>query len=394
MPSTAALIVAGGTGQRFQSHLPKQYHLLAGKPVLYHTIHAFLTHPRIDWVQCVIHPAHRDYYAAAIADLELPPPLFGGETRQDSVRQGLMGLTSSLLPPQNPDFVLIHDAARPLVDPALIDRVISALNEAEAVIPALPVVDTLKSGKIGGTALKTVPRDALCRAQTPQGFHFQRILELHQRHAGQNYTDDSALCEAAGIHPLLVEGNERNMKITTEADLNQAGQFLRAMEEYRTGSGFDVHRFTALEEGQQGVIVCGVIIPHDHALEGHSDADVGLHALTDAILGAFGAGDIGHHFPPNDPRWRGADSGQFLQHALLLLRQRGGRLIHADLTLICERPKIGPHREAMLVRLADLMEVPRGRISIKATTTEGLGFTGRREGIAAQAIATIAIPQG
>lgn len=381
----AALIVAAGRGSRFGPGLPKQYQHLAGEPILRHTVRAFLHHPQVNRVQVVIHPDDAEMYAATIAGLALPPPVAGGASRQESVLRGL-----ECLAPAMPAQVLIHDAARPLVSSALIDRVTLALRQGTAAIPALPVVDTLKrtvdpqSGLITGT----VERQGLWRAQTPQGFPFAAILAAHRHCVGQQLTDDAAVAEACGIPVALVEGDEDNFKVTTERDLHVADRMLRPVMETRTASGFDVHRFC---EGDH-VMLCGIAVPHDQGLLGHSDADVGLHALTDALLGTLGAGDIGRHFPPSDPQWRGAPSDVFLRHAVALLQAAGGKVIHLDVTLICERPKIGRHRDDMRARVAEIATIAATRVSIKATTTEQLGFTGRREGIAAQAVATVQLP--
>ncbi len=382
MPSCIALIVAGGSGQRFGAERPKQYHDLAGQPVLRRTVEAFLHHPAVTGVQVVIQPAHREFYNAAIAGLGLPEPVAGGVTRQDSVRNGLERLNS-------PDLVLIHDAARPLVDVGTIQAVIDALAEAPGALAAVPVADTLKRCD-GAQVSTTVDRTGLWRAQTPQGFRYPDILAAHRAAAGLDLTDDAAVAERAGLRVVLVPGKEENFKVTTQDDLSRAERAVtRTLGDMRTGTGFDVHRFT---DGD-AVVLCGVPVPHTQKLEGHSDADVGLHALTDAILGAIGSGDIGSHFPPSDPQWRGADSGMFLRHAAELVHARGGRIAHVDVTLICERPKVGPHRAAMVSRVAELLGIAEERVSVKATTTERLGFTGRGEGIAAQAVATVRLPE-
>jgi len=386
MSSCVALIVAAGSGERFGGEKPKQYLSLAGKPLLRHTIEAFLAHPAVTAVQVVYQPLHRDYYDQAVAGLGLPEPVPGGATRQDSGRLGLERLAE--WPGGPPKTVLIHDAARPLVDAGTISRVLAALDHTPAAIAAVPVFDTLKRGE-GGLAIGTVDRAGLWQAQTPQAFHFSTILEAHRRLAGAGLTDDASVAERAGLSVALVPGSPDNIKVTTPDDLARAHRLLGPTPtDSRTGLGFDVHRFA---EGDQ-VTLCGVSIPHRHRLEGHSDADVALHALTDAILGAIGAGDIGSHFPPSEPRWRGADSTVFLRHAVELVRARGGVIGHVDVTLICERPKIGPHRAAMVARLADVLGIAEDRVSVKATTTERLGFTGREEGIAAQAVATVALP--
>jgi len=378
---TAALIVAAGRGHRLGGAMPKQYLPLAGRAVLRHSLETFARHPAVGAVRVVIHRDDLDLYGAAADGLGLLPPVEGGATRQESVRLGLESLREL-----NPARVLIHDAARPFADAALIQRMIGALDGSPGAIPALPVADTIKRGS-AGMIVETVDRQALWRAQTPQAFRYGEILAAHQAAAGRELTDDAAVAEAAGLTVALVPGAEENFKVTTEADLSRAERILAPAADIRCGNGFDVHRFAP---GNQ-VMICGIALSHDHGLEGHSDADVGLHALTDAILGAIGAGDIGQHFPPGDPRWRGADSIRFLAHAAALVAERGGRLLSLDVTIICERPKIGPHRAAMIARIAEILGLDPSRVSVKATTTEGLGFTGRREGIAAQATATVAL---
>jgi 2-C-methyl-D-erythritol 4-phosphate cytidylyltransferase / 2-C-methyl-D-erythritol 2,4-cyclodiphosphate synthase len=378
---TVALIVAAGRGSRFGGASPKQYAELAGKPVLRHSLEAFARHPKVGAVRVVIHDDDRALYDAASAGLSTLAPVTGGATRQESVLRGLESLQA-----MKPAVVLIHDAARPLVDAALIDRMLAALAAAPGAIPALSVADTVKRAA-NGQVVETLDRRSLWRAQTPQAFRYRDIMAAHLAAAGLELTDDAAVAEAAGLVVALVEGAEENFKVTTEADLRRAQQILAPAVDVRTGSGFDVHRFGP---GNQ-IMLCGIPVPHDHGLLGHSDADVGLHALTDAVLGAIGAGDIGQHFPPSDPRWRGADSAQFLAHAGALVRERGGRILSADITLICERPKVAPLRAAMVARVAAILGLDASRVSVKATTTEGLGFTGRGEGIAAQATASVAL---
>lgn len=385
MSRCAALIVAAGRGSRFGGPKPKQYLDLAGQCVIRRAVLPFVGHAAIDVVQVVIHPDDAAICAHALAGLDLPPPVAGGASRQDSVRLGLESLAE-----HKPDLVLIHDAARPFVTGAIIERVLAALGSAPAAIAAQPVVDTLKrsGGGDAGVVVETIARAGLWRAQTPQAFHFEAILAAHRRFAGAGLTDDAAVAEQAGLTVKLVAGDEDNIKVTNETDWAQAVRIAAADLETRSASGFDVHRFAPGD----AVTLCGVSIPHSARLEGHSDADVALHALTDALLGTIGAGDIGLHFPPSDPQWRGAESGQFLRHAAALVRAAQGRIIHVDLTVICDRPKLGPHRERMRASLAELLAVPLARVSVKATTTEGLGFTGRSEGIAAQAIATVQLP--
>jgi 2-C-methyl-D-erythritol 4-phosphate cytidylyltransferase/2-C-methyl-D-erythritol 2,4-cyclodiphosphate synthase len=379
MAETVALIVAAGRGERAGGGVPKQFRLLAGKPVLRWAIEAFRTHPEIDAVQTVIHGDDRQRYEDATEGAGLDDPIVGGATRADSVRNGLDALGRS--PPRR---VLIHDGARPLVSSSLISRIINALDNADAAAPLLPVTDTLRRRTAGG--YETVPRDDLLRAQTPQGFRFHKIWDAHRRFAGEPVTDDLALAERANLSIAAVAGEETNIKLTTTDDFAAAEKLaLSSLLDVRTGTGFDAHRFGPGDH----VWLCGVKVPHSATLVGHSDADVGLHALTDAILGALGAADIGAHFPPSEERWRGAPSHLFLGHAAELVRQRGGFISHVDVTLICERPKVGPHREVMRARLAEILRIDIGRVSVKATTSDGLGFTGRSEGIAAQAVATI-----
>ncbi len=383
MVSTFALVLAAGRGTRFGGTLPKQYLPLGGSSVLRHAVEAFARHPRVDGVLVTIRPEDREAYDRALAGLDLLPPVAGGAERQDSVRLGLEALA-----PHRPKLVLIHDGARPFPDTRLIDRVLDALDRAPAAIPGLPLGDTIKRVS-GETITGTIDRTGLWRVQTPQGFHFDAILEAHRRVAGQALTDDAAVAEAAGIAPLVVAGGEANLKVTTTDDLNAAERLIAARQgDVRVGQGFDVHPFGPGD----GLMVCGVWLPHDAGVVGHSDADVGLHALTDAVLGAIGAGDIGMHFPPSDPQWKGASSDRFLAHAVGLVRAKGGGVAALDVTIICERPRIGPHRAAMVERIAAIAGVAPDRVSVKATTTERLGFTGRGEGIAAQAVATVRLP--
>lgn len=382
MSGCIALVVAGGRGRRFGGELPKQYRPLAGRPLLRYSVAAFCGHARVEAVRVVIHPDDRALHDAAVEGLAVLEPCHGGGERQDSSRLGLESL-EGLAPAR----VLIHDAARPFVDAATIDRVIGALDGAPGAIAAVPVTDTLKRGA-EGRSLGTVERAGLWRAQTPQGFRFPEILAAHRRAAGAALTDDAAVAEAAGLAVTLVQGSEDNLKVTTEDDLRRAEQRLAAAWEPRVGTGFDVHQFGPGDK----LMLCGLPIAHERGLVGHSDADVGLHALTDALLGCIGAGDIGGHFPPSDPRWKGAPSERFLRHAGELVAARGGRIVNLDVTIICERPKIGPHREAMAKRIAEILGIAPARVSVKATTTDKLGFTGRGEGIAAQAVATVRLP--
>ena len=380
MGGTVALVVGAGEGQRFGGELPKQYHLLAGVAVMRRSLKAFMDHPDVSVVQAVIHPNHHELYDAAVQGLALPVPVDGGATRQGSVLNGLESLNAD-----EPSTVLIHDAARPLVDPGVISRVLAALQTSPGAIPALAVADTLKRSD-GQFVETTVDRQGLWRAQTPQGFHYQNILAAHRQAGGDELTDDAAVAERAGLAVAIVEGSEDNVKVTRTGDMVRAERILGAGET-RTGLGFDVHRFGPGDH----VMLCGVKVPHEFGLEGHSDADVGLHAVTDALLGAIGEGDIGTHFPPSDPQWKGTESDIFLRHAGDMIAGMGGRISNIDVTLICEQPKIGPHRAAMIKRMAEILRITEHHISIKATTTERLGFTGRGEGIAAQAAATVVL---
>lgn len=383
MVECVALVVAAGRGERFGGETPKQYMGLGGEPLLRRTLKAFLDHPAVDAVCPVIHPGDRELFDISAAGLELLEPVAGGATRQESVLLGLESLAG--MPPYA---VLIHDAARPLVDEGLISRALSALDDVPAAVPAIPVSDTLKRADAGAAPLRlvagTVDRAGLWRAQTPQAFRFTDILAAHRRLADENLTDDAAVAEMAGLAVALVAGSENNLKVTTVDDLDRARRLLGGGE-IRTGIGYDVHRFGPGDH----VMLCGVAVPFSAGLIGHSDADVGLHALTDALLGAIGAGDIGSHFPPTDPRWRDAPSATFLRHAGDLVRARQGTILNLDVTVICEKPRITPHRAAMIERIADILELTADRVSVKGTTTEGLGFTGRGEGIAAQGVATL-----
>ncbi|ANK81040.1 MAG: bifunctional 2-C-methyl-D-erythritol 4-phosphate cytidylyltransferase/2-C-methyl-D-erythritol 2,4-cyclodiphosphate synthase [Rhizobiales bacterium NRL2] len=387
----AALIVAAGRGRRLGGTLPKQYLPLGEGALLRHTVKAFLGHPEIGAVLVVIGAEDHALYESAAGDLGLGAPVTGGAERQDSVRLGLQALRAVA-----PERVLIHDAARPFVSRKLIDAVLAGLDGADGALPALAVSDSLK--RLSGEAIAAdVDRAGLVRAQTPQGFRFDAILAAHEAAAGQALTDDVAVARMHGIDVVTVQGEEDNFKITTSDDLARARGLLagraaasRSSRVYRTGNGFDVHRYAA----GRPMIVCGVEIPHDRGLAGHSDADVGLHAITDAVLGAIADGDIGDHFPPGDPQWRGASSDRFLRFAAERVRQRGGEIVAVDVTLVCETPKMKPHREAMRACIASIAAIPTDRVSVKATTTEKLGFTGRSEGMAAQATATVALPAG
>jgi 2-C-methyl-D-erythritol 4-phosphate cytidylyltransferase/2-C-methyl-D-erythritol 2,4-cyclodiphosphate synthase len=378
-----ALIVAAGRGERAGGEVPKQYVDIAGKAVLAHAIDALAGHTGIDAVQVVIGAGQEALYREAIGERALPPPIIGGATRRESVLRGLEAIAG-----RAPTHVLIHDAARPFVPAAVIDRLLAALAVAEAAVPVLPVVDSLARG--ADLLGEPVARDALLRVQTPQAFRFPAILAAHQTWpADREATDDAQIARAAGRDVATVAGDVMLDKLTHPGDLAAAADRLVRPLVTRTGMGFDVHVFGP----GNGIMLGGIFIVHDHALVGHSDADVALHALTDALLGAICDGDIGTHFPPSDSRWKSADSSRFLDHARSLVAAQGGRIDHVDVTVICEHPKIGPHRDAIRARIAAVLQVHVSQVSIKATTTERLGFTGRGEGIAAQATATIRIPE-
>ena len=388
---TAAVILAAGRGSRAATALgiPKQYARIGGEAVLSHTLRAFLAHPAIALVQVVIHADDLDAYRSASRDSgnKALPPVTGGATRQASGLQGLEALHA-----RDVGTVLMHDAARPFVEPDTIEQVIAALGRFQGAIPGLEVADTLKRVGTDGGIRGTVERAGLWRAQTPQAFRYADLLSAHRRAAAagkHEFTDDSALAEWAGLSVAVVPGHATNFKITTPEDLGMAERALggSGVPDIRTGNGFDVHRFASGDHVWLG----GVRIPHSHKLDGHSDADVALHALTDAILGAIGDGDIGQHFPPSDMRWKGAASRLFLEDASRRVKALGGRIGNVDLTILCEAPRIGPHRELMRAAIAGILGIDISRVGVKATTTETLGFTGRREGIAAMATATVVL---
>ena len=385
-PFIVAIIVAGGRGHRAGAGIPKQYRSMpdgSGHNVLARSIAIFAENPAISKLCVIIHKDDVSLYKKSINNCNYKEKItftFGGDSRQQSVLNGLEALAKD-----NPQTVFIHDAARPFASQALIARCIDKLGNNDGVIPALPVTDTLKKAE-NGLISETVPRDGLFRAQTPQLFLFAKLYEAHKA-APKNLTDDAAVAEHAGLRVHIVDGDAQNIKLTTEEDFTMNMQLLP-----RTGSGFDVHRFGAAGSAEE-IMLCGVRVPHDRKLIGHSDADVGLHALTDAILGGLAEGDIGDHFPPSDATNKDRASSEFLQHALKLAADKQAKLTHIDLTLICEMPKIGPHRDAMRAALSALTGLPLSAVSVKATTTEGLGFTGRGEGIAAQATATLLIAE-
>jgi 2-C-methyl-D-erythritol 4-phosphate cytidylyltransferase/2-C-methyl-D-erythritol 2,4-cyclodiphosphate synthase len=384
----AAVIVAGGRGLRAGGELPKQYRQLAGVPVIRSTLAAFLDHPGVGAVQPVIHPQDEDLFRATAAALpRLLPPVHGGATRQASVRAGLEALDATA-----PGLVLIHDAARPYASLALIDRAINAGRDHGAAVPARPIADTVKRIDGVGVITETLDRNSLRTVQTPQAFSFALIRDAHRRAAAArlaDFSDDAALAEWAGHRVSVFEGDPANMKMTTNDDFLRA-EALRsaALGDVRTGSGFDVHVFA---DGDH-VMLGGVRIPHSRGVHGHSDADVVLHALVDAILGALAEGDIGQHFPPSDPQWKGASSDRFLAFACERVRARGGVIANLDATVVCEAPRVSPHRDAMRERIAAIAGIAAARVAVKATTSEKLGFTGRGEGIVAMATATLRLP--
>ena len=389
-PDPAILIVAAGRGHRAGGGLPKQYRKIGGTSVLALTIEQFRDFRPGCRIQCVIHPDDHALYEDAVVGINgLEVPVHGGATRQESVLNGLRTLDE-----RAPEVVLIHDAARPFVEANVIAAVADAVGEGNGAIAACPVVDTLKRETSGQSIGETVPRDGLWGAQTPQAFPFQSILALHEKahEAGFETSDDAAVAEWGGLPVTLIESGRGNLKLTTERDFEEAETMARnmspALPDIRVGHGYDVHAF----EPGEAVILGGVKIPHDRRLKGHSDADVALHTITDAIYGAISDGDIGHHFPPSDPQWKGTASDVFLRHAIERVQSRNGIVTAIDLTIICEEPKIGPHRDSIRERIADITGIASERISVKATTTEKLGFTGRSEGIAATATATVMLP--
>ncbi|MDF2493372.1 bifunctional 2-C-methyl-D-erythritol 4-phosphate cytidylyltransferase/2-C-methyl-D-erythritol 2,4-cyclodiphosphate synthase [Sphingomonas sp.] len=368
---TVVLIVAAGKGERTGGEIPKQFAPLAGRPMLMWSHAALAVHPTIDDILVVIGPGQEGLLKDCLPDARF---VLGGATRRESVARGIASL-------QDADRIIVHDAARPFPSSSVVDRLLAALDQADAAIPVLPVTDTIVSAEGA-----TVPRDQLSRVQTPQAFRAAALLRAHAEWTGDEPTDDAQMVRALGGSVALVQGDVMLEKVTWPGDFTAAEA--RIGWETRMATGFDVHRLV------DGADLClgGVKIPHHQGLSGHSDADVALHALTDALLGTIAAGDIGLHFPPSDPQWRGAESGQFLRHAADLVADRGGQIVFVDLTIMCEAPKIGPHRAAIQGRIAELLGLSTDRVSVKATTTERLGFTGRGEGIAAQAAATVRVP--
>ena len=380
----AALILAAGQGSRAGTDIPKQFRQIGGKAVLAHSVEAFARHPAVGAVYLVIGSGQQETVRTMIGDGQVTAIIQGADSRRGSVRAGLEAIAAT----GGADRVLIHDAARPFLSPSMIDQLLAALEQAPGAFPALPVADTLvkSTGNIAGDI---VDRSGLYRVQTPQAFHFESIIRAHRAwDSSREATDDAQMLREAGHDVLMVPGDERLEKLTYPQDFARAEAQLASCRTTRVGMGYDVHRLAADEE----LWLCGVQVPHDRGLAGHSDADVAIHAIVDAVLGALSEGDIGNHFPPSDPQWRGAASSRFLEYAANRVTERGGRMEHIDVTIICEAPKIGPHRDAMRHRISEILAIPLDRVSVKATTTERLGFAGRREGIAAQAVATISLP--
>ena len=373
--TTTALIVAAGKGSRAGGEVPKQYQLLGGKPMLRRAVEALVHHPAIAKVRVIVGAGYEHLAAEALAGLQVGPLITGGAERADSVRAGLAQVEG--------DAVLIHDAARPFCPPRVVDRLLAPLEFFDGAAPVLAVGDTLAraTDRLEGS----IDREGVVRVQTPQAFRLSALRSAYEKWSGASPTDETTVARAAGLAVAAVEGDAALEKVTTSADFARANAWLQSRMRARTGLGFDVHAFG----GEGPIMMGGVAIPYPRGLAGHSDADVVLHAITDALLGASGLGDIGEHFPPSDPQWKGAPSDRFLSHAANLIRDRGGIIDHVDCTVICEEPKVGPHRLEMKRRVAAILQLDEAQVSIKATTTEGLGFTGRREGIAAQAVANI-----
>ncbi|MEK9693626.1 MAG: bifunctional 2-C-methyl-D-erythritol 4-phosphate cytidylyltransferase/2-C-methyl-D-erythritol 2,4-cyclodiphosphate synthase [Rhodospirillaceae bacterium] len=385
MTQCFALVLAAGHGSRFGSDIPKQYTLLGGKPILRHALEALIFHPKIDQVRVVIRPEDEKLYKALSRDLPLMSPVMGGATRQDSTKNGLKSFEKA--PPQK---ILIHDGARPFPSERLIKEIVEKLDSFDAVIPGLQVHDALK--RISETNLleETIDRRNIVRAQTPQGFRYRAISRAHDFVEEKLFYDDSEIAKKAGLRVSVVKGDPKNLKITTAEDLIHGSCILgEEIMSFRTGIGFDVHKFGPGDH----IVLGGVKIDHNQALIGHSDADVLLHAITDAILGSIAAGDIGTHFPDTDPQWQNVESSIFLKRAGECLSELGGKIINIDATIICERPKINPHRNAIAANISSVLGLNPACVSIKATTTEQLGFTGRSEGIASQAVVSVSLPQ-
>jgi 2-C-methyl-D-erythritol 4-phosphate cytidylyltransferase/2-C-methyl-D-erythritol 2,4-cyclodiphosphate synthase len=373
--TVTALIVAAGKGERLGGGVPKQYRMLGGKPVLRWAVEALVAHPAVNALRVAIGKGQQELAGAALDGLNVGPFIEGGNERADSVRAGLDAITG--------DAVLIHDAARPFCPPAVVDRLLASLEFFEGATPVLPVGDTVAraTDRVG----EPVDRAGLVRVQTPQAFRLDALRQAYSAWSGSAPTDETTVMRAAGMDVAAVAGDPALDKLTTTADFARAEEWLASRLVPRTGMGFDVHAFS----GEGPIMLGGISVPHSRGLAGHSDADVVLHAVTDALLGAGGLGDIGEHFPPTDPDWKGVSSDRFLRHAVKLLREKGAIVDHVDCTIIAEEPKVGPHRSAMRARIAEIAGLTLDQVSIKATTTEGLGFTGRREGIGAQAVASI-----
>lgn len=377
------LIAAAGIGSRLGGDVPKQYLSIGGKPILRRTIETFLACPGLQSLHVIINPEHKRLYEEVTQGLDLSPPVSGGNSRKESIYLGLESLSNL----KSEEKILIHDGARPFVTVDNILNIVNVLDQAQAATLSIPVADTLYRDNTGAY----INREGLNAIQTPQGFHYGLIKRAHETYGEEDYTDDTSLVAALGESITLVEGRRANIKITTQEDLHLAERLCESRKmTTRTGTGYDVHAFA--NEESSSIRLCGIDIPYNRRLSGHSDADVGLHALTDALLGALALGDIGEHFPPSDDKWKNKDSSFFLEEIVKLLKQKKGSITNLDLTLICEQPKIGPHRVEMQNRIAEICDLPSGTVSVKATTSEGLGFTGRGEGIAAQAIATIELP--
>ncbi len=376
--SVTALIVAAGKGERLGGGVPKQYRVLGGKPLLRWAVESLIGHPAIRSTRVVIGAGQQDQAAAVLEGLDVGEFIEGGAERADSVKSGLAAIGG--------DAVLVHDAARPFCPPAVIDRLLAQLEFFDGAAPVLPVGDTL--ARAGENLEELIDRTGLVRVQTPQAFRLDALRRAYGIWSGGIPTDETTVLRAAGLQVAVVEGDPALEKLTTSPDFERAEQWIAGRLSPRTGMGFDVHAFG----GEGPVMLGGVAVPHSRGLSGHSDADVVLHAITDALLGAGGLGDIGEHFPPSDPRWKDASSDRFLRHAVELLRSRGAVIDHVDCTIIAEQPKVGPHRNAIRERIADIASLSLAQVSIKATTTEGLGFTGRSEGIAAQAVASVRLP--
>ena len=373
--TVTALIVAAGKGERLGGNVPKQYRPLGGKALLRWAVESFIRHSLIDKVRVVIGADQDEQAANVLAGLDVGELIRGGPERSDSVLAGLEAIGDGS--------VLVHDAARPFCPSSVVHRLLVALKDADGAVPVLPVADTLASG--GKSLDNPVDRKGLVRVQTPQAFHVEDLIYAYEEAGRASATDESTIMMAAGLKVATVEGDPMLEKLTTPADWDRAEAILASRFVSRTGMGFDVHAF----DGEGPIMLGGVAVPHARGLAGHSDADVALHAITDALLGAAGLGDIGEHFPPSDPKWKGASSDLFLQHAASLIRERGGIIDHVDVTIIAEEPKVSPHRSAIRARIAEILGLKLEHVSVKATTTEGLGFTGRREGMAAQAVASI-----